>query len=166
MLERPGQAVEVANSDGIDDSDLPTKPLPVSEPLPVGEPVAGHVPITELPTAPLTPPEEALASPGQSVTTPAPASRRRVWPWVIGGVLAVAAMAALAVGLNVAGGVPSPVPSTSISSFATASPSPSPTERKGGAPKPSEPAPNPQPTQPTAPPTPTSPPTPTGTPSP
>src|SRR3954468_23145046 len=44
-LERRRQAVYVANSDGIDDSELPTKPLPVdeqavAEPGAVAEPVA------------------------------------------------------------------------------------------------------------------------------
>jgi len=153
----------MASSDGVDDADLPTKPLPT------GEPVAAHVPISELPTAPLVPPGEAL-TPAGGLMPPARRSAPRTWVWAIVALVTVAAVAALVTGLTLGDGRAYPALSPSISSLTPSTAAPSSTRGgsngKGGQPSVPAPQPTSQPTQPTAPPPTTAAPGPTDTPSP
>jgi len=145
----------MANSDHSDDADLPTKPLPTNEPI------AAHVPVTDLPTAPLVP-AAGLANSQDST-----GSRRQVWPWVILATLAIAVVAAIVAGLFLGnrGPLVAPSPSLSITPSTVVSAIPTtPTRRPGTPSQPAPPPPSaPQPSAPSSSPPP---PDPSGTPSP
>jgi len=145
----------MANSEHSDDADVPTKPLPTNEPI------AAHVPLTDLPTAPLVP------AAGLASSEPAQSPRRQVWPWVILATLAIAVVAAVVAGLYLGnrGPLVAPSPSLSITPSTVASPIPTTSPRHPGAP--SQPAPPPPSAPPpSAPPSSPAPPDPSGTPSP
>ena len=153
----------MASSDGIDDADLPTKPLPTDGP------VAAHVPVSDLPTAPLVAQDEGFAPAASGATPPTGGPAPRNWVWAIVAVVLVAAIAAIITGLTLGNRGPNPslVPSISSLTPSTSAPSSSRAQTGVGS-KQSAPAPQPstQPTQPSAPPPTTAPPGPTVTPSP
>jgi len=145
----------MANSDHSDDADLPTKPLPTNEPI------AAHVPVTDLPTAPLVP----VA--GLPSSEDAPRPRRQVWPWVILATLAVAVVATVVGGLYLGNRGPSVAPSPSLSITPSTVASAIPTAPTRLPISPSQPAPPPPSAPPpSAPPSSPAPPDPSGTPSP